>query len=63
MAYQLQTLKNVSTQTGLSKSTLYRLMDEGLFPRPVRLSVNRVAWRASDVSAWIDTRPTAKREG
>jgi len=38
---------------------LRRLMSQGLFPRPVMLSPNRIAWRLSDLGAWKASRPTA----
>lgn len=39
---------------------LYRLMNEGKFPRPVKLSTNRVAWREDDVNAWIENLPVSQ---
>lgn len=45
----------VLSRTGLSDSTLYRLMAAGRFPRPVKLAGTRlVAWRSDDVSRWIE---------
>ena len=40
-------------------TTAYRWMDEGSFPRPVRLGANCVAWRASDISSWLESREQA----
>lgn len=51
--------REVTQLTRLSKGSLYRLMQAGVFPRPVRLSVNRVAWRTRDVIAWINSLPEA----
>lgn len=42
--------------TSLSVPTLYREMAQGTFPRPVRVSRNRVAWREVEVLAWIAER-------
>jgi len=36
-----------------------RLIARGLFPRPVLLSPNRIAWRKSEVAAWKASRPNA----
>ena len=36
-----------------------RLIGRGLFPRPVMLSPNRIAWRKSDLAAWKASRPKA----
>jgi Prophage CP4-57 regulatory protein (AlpA) len=34
-------------------------IDAGTFPPPVRLSANRIAWKASDLELWKLTRPAA----
>jgi hypothetical protein len=34
-------------------------VDRGTFPPPVRISPNRIAWRASDLALWKSTRPAA----
>ena len=39
-----------------------RLVAAGQFPAPVRLSANRIAWRASEIDAWIASRPTRGAE-
>lgn len=52
--------KQVQELTDLSKPTIYRLMKTGNFPRPVKLSPNRVAWRKADIMAWLDARPVAE---
>jgi len=41
---------------------LNRLISAGNFPAPVALSAQRIAWKASDIEAWIDSRPTVRRE-
>ncbi len=51
--------REVLRLTGLSTSTLYRMMARGLFPRPVRLGPGAVGWRLRDVERWIETRPEA----
>ena len=44
---------------GLGRSTLYRMMDRGEFPRPVKLGAKANGWRKSDVQAWIAARSEA----
>jgi prophage regulatory protein len=46
-------LNAVLDLTGLSRSTLYRKMDLGTFPRNVRISTRCVGWRQSDVAEWL----------
>ena len=43
--------------TGLSKPSIYRLMREGTFPRPVRLGERAVAWTINDLEQWAQNRP------
>jgi len=46
-------LKTVLFRTGLSRSTIYRKIAEGTFPRQIRISVNGSGWRESDINRWI----------
>lgn len=46
-------LPDVMARTGLSRRTIYRRMGEGTFPQSVKLGANSVAWRESELSAWI----------
>ena len=58
MALVFLRLQAVIRVTGLSRSTLYRLIADEQFPRPVRLGPRAVAWRRTDVEAWGEARPT-----
>jgi prophage regulatory protein len=40
----------------LVRSTILELMSRGAFPRPVRLGAGHLAWRQSDIEAWIISR-------
>lgn len=46
-------IKTVLERTGLSRSTLYRKMQNGTFPRQVRIAVRCAGWRESDVDKWL----------
>lgn len=46
-------LKTVLARTGLSRSTLYRKIREGTFPRQVPISVHGAGWRESAINRWI----------
>ena len=43
----------VLDRTGLSRSTLYRKIDEGTFPRQVAISTRGTGWRESAINRWI----------
>jgi len=47
---------DVEHLTGLSRSTLYAMMAEGSFPKPVKLGKRAVGWRGADVLAWLESR-------
>lgn len=46
-------LKQVMDCTGLARSTVYKFMADGQFPKPVKLGSKMVAWVESEVLAWI----------
>ncbi|NWK94687.1 DNA-binding protein [Sphingobium lactosutens] len=46
-------MKTVLARTGLSRSTLYRKIAEGTFPRQVPISVHGAGWHESAVNRWI----------
>lgn len=52
-------LPKVREATGMSGSTIYRLMDKGEFPRPVKISANIVAWPDSVLREWLSDRRQA----
>lgn len=47
--------REVAEMCGFSVSTLYRLADQGKFPRSTKI-VGHNVWRESVVRAWIDAR-------
>ena len=49
----------VESLTGLSRTTIYKLMSSGDFPRPVRLTKKAVAWPESTIAAWLESRKSA----
>lgn len=44
----------VIQRTGLPRSSLYRLIGEGRFPRQIPLTRRTVRWKASAVQQWLD---------
>ncbi len=49
-------LKRVLEQTSLSRSTIYREIGRGRFPKPHKLSLGRVGWLRSEIAAWMAAR-------
>jgi prophage regulatory protein len=46
-------IKAVLDRTGLTRSTLYRKIQDGTFPKQVRLSARCAGWHESAVNAWL----------
>ena len=56
---KLLTRAEVEGQTGLSTSSIYRLMRIFRFPEPVRIGLRAVRWRESEIDAYLESRPRA----
>ncbi|WP_439570913.1 helix-turn-helix transcriptional regulator [Sphingomonas sp.] len=46
-------LPAVLKATGLSRSTLYRKINQGTFPKQIAISERCTGWRESAVNAWL----------
>jgi prophage regulatory protein len=46
-------LNTVLDRTGLSRATLYRKIQDGTFPRQVRIATRCAGWRESAIEAWM----------
>lgn len=58
---KLNRLPETLGMTGLSRSKLYELIEQGRFPKPVKLSGRINAWTDTDISEYIAAR-IAERE-
>lgn len=50
-------INTVVERTGLSRATVYRYTTRGILPSRRRVGPDRVACLASEVIAWIESRP------
>ena len=50
-------MKQVCVITGLSRSSVYRLVAAKQFPQPVQLGSHMIAWHEHEVEAWAAGRP------
>jgi prophage regulatory protein len=55
----LYDLADVADALSISTRGVQRLVQEGSFPKPRAVSARRVAWRVSDVEAWVGALPVA----
>ncbi|MCY3960423.1 MAG: AlpA family phage regulatory protein [bacterium] len=51
--------RQVEALCRLSTSSIYRFMRDGLFPEPIRVGRRAVRWYASEIDAWLASRPRA----
>lgn len=46
-------IETVEALTGMSRATVYRHIEAGTFPAPLKLGTRCVRWRSSAVRAWL----------
>ena len=61
MAMRMLRRPAVETTTGLSRSTIYAMMAEGTFPKPVRLGKRAVGWPEDVIQAWLSSPASSER--
>jgi prophage regulatory protein len=54
-------LPGVKHRTGLSRSSIYKKISEGTFPRQVRLGPRACGWIESEIDEWIRERIAKSR--
>ena len=47
-------IRKASEKTGFSESTIWRLVGQGEFPAPVKLSPGCTAWFEHEIDAWLN---------
>jgi len=63
-AMKLITVKDVLKITGYkSRTTLWRRVKAGDFPKPIALSEHATRWKEHEVEEWIDSRPELQYGG
>ena len=56
-ADRLLRLAEVLSLTGLSRSSIYRMIGQRAFPAPLKIGTCAVGWRQSELLAWLEDRP------
>lgn len=56
-------LPEVLERTGLGRTSVYKLMGSGEFPRPRKLTSSANGWLESEIQDWIDSRPVNDEVG
>lgn len=50
-------LPAVMEATGMSRTTIYKRIKDGTFPKPVQLGLRSVAWDQTEVAMWQQSLP------
>lgn len=45
----------VMQRTGLSRSAIYEMMKQGIFPQSMKISKRSVGWIEDDIDSWINS--------
>jgi len=53
MSQQILRCREVCNRTGLGRSALYAAIQEGRFPRQIKLGPRAAGWLSSEVEDWI----------
>ena len=62
MAEQILKLFEVKKSTGLSGTSIYRLISKSKFPKQIKLSERSSGWLKSEVELWIEERISLSRK-
>jgi prophage regulatory protein len=54
-------LPELRKRIGLGRSSIYALVKQGSFPRPIPLSARAVGWSAAEVEAWLQSRAAERK--
>lgn len=62
MSNRVIKIKEVCELTSLSKTTIYRRINDGSFPKPISLGPQRIAFIEHEVAEWIAARIAGGRK-
>ncbi len=56
MTMKFLRIQDVMSLTGLGRSTIYKFMDEDIFPKTIPLGGRAVGWLESEIEEWMESR-------
>ena len=54
MVKKLMTVKEVCEALGLSRVTIWRMVKDGKFPKPIKVSERKRVWPVTDVEGYLN---------
>jgi prophage regulatory protein len=55
-AWRALRVRKVSDKTGLGVSSIWRLVNEGQFPAPIKLTAGCTAWFEHEIDQWLEAK-------
>lgn len=56
---RIMRIREVTKTIGLGRATLYKMLEAGEFPRPIKLGARSIGFKSEEVQDWIDSRERA----
>ena len=60
-------IKDVCSELGISRASVYRLLQSGGFPKPLKLGKRAIGWERDHIQQWVKSlrsvRQTEKAQG
>ena len=62
MVPQIFRRRQLEERLGLTRSSIYKMMDDGEFPRPMKIGRRAVGWRADEIAQWLEQQQEASSD-
>jgi prophage regulatory protein len=56
---QILTFRDIKTRLLIGETCLRQMVKDGDFPKPIRITKQKIGWRETDVLAWVEARGEA----
>lgn len=62
---KLVTMAGLKVEKGIpyTRQHIYRLVESGKFPKPIKLSENKIAFLESEIDDWIESKVQQREDG
>ena len=54
-------MKDVCSELGVSRASVYRLLQSGSFPKPLKLGKRAIGWERDHIQQWVKSRGAARQ--
>ena len=54
-------MKDVCSELGVSRASIYRLLESGSFPKPLKLGKRAIGWERDNIQQWVKSLRSARQ--